>query len=212
MWQQARAEPCRDCGGPFARTTLSGVGPLCDRCADRRLAEATGWPQLPEPPPPETLVGPDSRVHRMRYRFWRGPTGVVAEAEELAGEEDIDRDGYHFQILGDHDADLRPLLASLRALTAEGIARAQLEQRSGRLLMAGRELEGRLVWDDDGEMGMPYAVVVDGRRLSWEAFGRALEPFEGWRFRIQMLDIERLDAPSPDTPWWQDLDWTQGER
>ena len=211
MGQQARPERCHDCGGSFARTGIDGVGPLCDRCADRRLAAATGWPVLPDPPAPETFVGPDSRAYRMRYHFWRCPTGVVAEAEEMAGEEDIKLDGYHFKVLGDHDTDLRQLLANLRKLTADGIARAQLADTSGRLLMAGDELEGRLVWDDDGDTGKPYAVVVDGRRLSWEDFGRALEPFEGWRFRIAMLDIEQM-APAPaDTPWWQDLDWTHDD-
>lgn len=211
MWQQISPEPCRDCGGPFARTNIGGVGPLCDPCADRRLAEATGWPLLPEPPPPEMVVGPDSRVHRMRYRFWRCPTGVVAEAEEMLGEDEIDLDGYHFKLLGDHDADLRPLVASLRALTAEGIGGAYLETESGRLLLAGTELEGRLAWDTDRDRRMPFAVVVDGRRLSWEQFGRALEAFEGWRFRIQMLDIEKLTSASADAPWWQDLNWTQDE-
>ena len=212
MRQLARPEPCHDCGGPFARTVIGEIGPLCDRCSDRRLAEATGWPVLPDPPAPETFVGPDSRVHRMRYRFFRCPTGIVAEAEEMAGEEDIDLDGYHFNVLGDHEADLRQLLANLRTLTADGIARAQLEQTLGRLLIAGDELEGRLVWDDDADSGTPYAVVVDGRRLSWEELGRALEAFEGWRFRIAMLDTEQL-APAPaDTPWWEDLEWTHDDR
>ena len=212
MRQEARSEPCLDCGGSFARTVIGGVGPLCDRCADRRLAAATGWPLLPDPPAPETFVGPDSRTHRIRYRFWRCPTGVVAEAEEMAGEEDVELDGYHFKVLGDHKADLRQLLARLRALTANGIARAQLEQSSGRLLMAGDELEGRLVWDDDGDGGMPYAIVVDGRRLTWEEFGRTLEAFEGWRFRIAMLEIEQLSPAPADTPWWQDLEWTREDR
>jgi uncharacterized damage-inducible protein DinB len=131
---------------------------------------------------------------------------AVTWEQFIAGEEDIELDGHHFKVLGDHEADLRQLLASLRALTADGIARAHLEQTSGRLLMAGDELEGRLVWDGDGDSGTPYAVVVDGRRLSWEEFGRTLEPFEGWRFRIAMLEIEQL-APAPaDTPRWQDLE------
>ena len=56
--------------------------------------------------------------------------------------------------------------------------------------MAGDALAGRLVWnEDDG----PYDVIVDGRRLSWEQFGRALEPFEGWRFRLIIEDIELVD-------------------
>lgn len=57
--------------------------------------------------------------------------------------------------------------------------------------MAGDELAGRLLWNEDEG---PYDVVVDGRRLSWEEFGRALEPFEGWRFRLIFEDVELVDG------------------
>jgi hypothetical protein len=53
--------------------------------------------------------------------------------------------------------------------------------------MRGMEVEGRLVWRDEKP---GYDVVVDGRRLTWEEFGAALEPFEGWTFRLSMRDID----------------------
>jgi hypothetical protein len=33
-------------------------------------------------------------------------------------------------------------------------------------------------------------VVVDGRGLSWEEFGDALEPFEGWTFHLSIREID----------------------
>jgi hypothetical protein len=48
--------------------------------------------------------------------------------------------------------------------------------------------------------------VVDGRRLGWEEFGRALEPFEGWEFRLSFrhedVDADDRDpaADPPDVP------------
>jgi hypothetical protein len=56
--------------------------PLCDRCADLRLAASTGWPTLPDPPAPEVIVGPDGRRHFIRYRMLRMPTAVIALAED----------------------------------------------------------------------------------------------------------------------------------
>ncbi len=135
------------------------------------------------------LTGPDGRRHRFAYRLWRAPTGIVAEAEELgcAGGE-----GYQASVLGSHHTDTDALLARLRVRLGEQVARLDLEERpGGPPLMAGDELVGRLVWnEDDG----PYDVVVDGRRLSWEEFGRALEPFEGWRFRLIFEDVELVDG------------------
>lgn len=177
---------CADCGLP-ARASLGGVE-LCDRCLDRSVAERTGLPVLADPPAEETLTGPDGRRHRFAYRLWRAPTGIVAEAEELgcAGG-----DGYQATVMGSHHADADALLARLRVRLGEQVARLDLEDGPGRRpIMAGDELAGRLVWnEDDG----PHDVVVDGRRLSWEEFGRALEPFEGWRFRVIFEDIELVD-------------------
>jgi hypothetical protein len=45
-----------------------------------------------------------------------------------------------------------------------------------------------LLGDAVGHLRGPYSVVVDGRTLTWEEFGEALEPFEGWRFRLVIED------------------------
>jgi len=52
---------------------------------------------------------------------------------------------------------------------------------------------GRLVWNDDGG---PHNVVVDGRSMSWEELGMALEPYEGWSFRLVIED--RVHDARPD--------------
>jgi len=45
------------------------------------------------------------------------------------------------------------------------------------------------------DLSGPYDVVVDGRRLSWHEFGRLLEPFEGWEFRLTFESAEDEDDP-----------------
>jgi len=60
-----------------------------------------------------------------------------------------------------------------------------------------RQLLRRAHLDRDGDAEAPrasYDVVVDGRRLSWEEFGRALEPFEGWDFTLRIHDDEFVDS------------------
>ena len=96
---------CADCGARPVRMNL-GTIPLCDRCFDTRTAASTGWPRLPEPPPPDTIAGPDRRLHRIVYRLWRSPGGVAVEAEE-DGEP---FDGWEFRLSFRHedvDADER---------------------------------------------------------------------------------------------------------
>ncbi len=180
------ASTCKDCGAAEVRVHIGDVS-LCDRCADRRVARLMGLPELGAPPPPFVLTGPDGTGHRMQPRPWRAPTGIVVELEETdvpVGE------GFQFSTLGPHDADVGELLAQLRTHAEAEVARRYLEPNPHRRgwLLAGEEVAGRLVWSEGREAGEPYDVVVDGRTLSWEELGRALEPFEGWRFRLVIED------------------------
>ena len=178
----ASERTCADCGAETSRILLATV-PLCDRCLDARISTEHGWPRLPEPPAPEAITGPDGRRHRIAYRLWRSPGGIAVEA----GEGDRSSDGYFVQVVGPHDADVSMLVQRAKTTIRRRIGRLDLEPSPGgdQWNIAGDELTGRLVWREDGE---PYGVVVDGRFLSWEEFGRALEPFEGWEFRLGFGD------------------------
>lgn len=173
---------CADCGAQSIRMFLAAT-PLCDRCFDARIAASSGYPRLPEPPAPESIVGPDGRRHQIAYRVWRSPGGIAVEAEE----GDRSSDGYFVQVVGPHDADVARLVERVKTAIRRRIGRLDLElsPSSDHWIIAGDDLTGRLVWREDGE---PYGVVVDGRHLSWEEFGRALEPFEGWEFRLSFDD------------------------
>ncbi len=58
-------------------------------------------------------------------------------------------------------------------------------------------MAGRLVWNDEGVDGRPFNAVIDGRTLTWEELGCALESYEGWSFRLVIessIDDTRGDA------------------
>lgn len=175
------ASRCADCGAEPSRIHLDGV-PLCEGCFDARISEGTGWPRLPPPPPPEIIRGPDGRRHRIAYRVWRSPGGISVEAEEEGRSE-----GYAARLVIPHEGDPTPAVERVRAAIRRRIGHLHLDRTSGsgNLIMSGDELRGRLVWRAGG---MPYGVVVDGRELSWEEFGLALEPFEGWEFRLRIVE------------------------
>ena len=102
------------------------------------------------------------------------------------------RQGFHLAVLGPHDADIADLEARLRLMAKEELERGYLvpnKHRAGLVLAeAHDELRGRLVWHDGCEVGAPYDVVVDGRTLSWEELGQALEAYESWRFTLRLED------------------------
>ena len=165
-----------------------GPGQLCDACFNDRAAALTGWPRLPHPPPPMVVTGPDGRTRELRFRILRAPTGVEVKLEETGvapGE------GYEFAVLGDHDADVDPLIDEVRRIAEGEVARQYLEPAThhrGWTVTDGDEVVGRFVWSDEAVAGAPFDVVVDGRTLTWEEFGVALGSYEGWNFRLLIED------------------------
>ncbi len=96
------------------------------------------------------------------------------------------------------------LVDQVKTTIRQRIGRLDLEfsPTSDHWIIAGDDLTGRLVWREDGK---PYGVVVDGRSLSWEEFGRALEPFEGWEFRLAFDDGPDDDEDPERSPGGEPL-------
>ncbi len=123
---------------------LGDVG-LCDACFNDRVGALSGLPRLRPPPPPIVLTGGDGRPHRLRFRVLRAPAGLEVRLEELgvpAGE------GYEFAVLGDHDADVAPLLGRVLASARREVGRQYLQaadRRAGWIVADEDEVAGRFV-------------------------------------------------------------------
>ncbi|MDB5065582.1 MAG: hypothetical protein JWM18_2016 [Chloroflexi bacterium] len=116
---------CEDCEAP-ARLVVDECL-VCDRCGDRRIAVATGWPVLPDPAPPEMVIDADGREHRIVYRLLRTPGGITALAEEQGA---LPGEGYELSVLGPHDASCDQLTARIRERV-----RSAVEHRADGLLV-----------------------------------------------------------------------------
>jgi hypothetical protein len=171
---------------------LGQQGPLCDSCFDERISATTGWPRLTTPPPPKTVTGPDGREHRLRFRLWRTPGGISAEAIEQEPGEDSEG-GYTLAVFGDHDADLAVLLAELDERVRAETSRCYLEHDDQHgWQVTGTDVAGRVLGGQDDAPD----VIIDGRRLSWADFGRTMASFEGWWFRLGLGDDD-VTTPTP---------------
>ena len=172
-------ERCEDCGLQGPRVSLGGAS-LCDRCADRRIARLTGFPELPEPPAPFHVTGPDGRAHVMETRRCRSPH---RDRRGSRGGRRPPGEGFLFAEVGAHDAEVGMLVALVRSRAEREIARQHIELAAHRPGWIVREdtdtIVGRLIWSGESSDGSPYNVVVDGHTLTWYELGRALEPYEG---------------------------------
>ena len=111
---------------------------------------------------------------------------VTLEAFEL---QEGQRAGYEFQMIGDPEEDQLDLLGRMvkrirKALSVKHLA----DDGDGHgLRIADMMVRGQIGCDYSEGVPAP-SVVVDGQEISWEKFGSMLSSFEGWQFRLEILD------------------------
>ncbi|MCX6623494.1 MAG: hypothetical protein NTY38_20995 [Acidobacteria bacterium] len=48
-------------------------------------------------------------------------------------------------------------------------------------------VRGRVGWDERHDGRLPM-LVIDGRTITWEQFGRMMMTFQSWQFRLSLID------------------------
>lgn len=191
-----RAEPettlCSTCHGEVPvydsvnfGTAEKGYRQLCWRCFNTEVAAADGLEHFQHHNfQPIRLTDCEGHTHEFRFRTRLFGTGVSIDAFELRAGQPA---GYQYQIIGDPNEDLFPLFGRLVEKIRRGLGIKHLKQEALGLHFNGQCVRGRILWDDRVDGRLPL-VLIDGREISWEAFGRMWMTFEGWQFRLQILD------------------------
>ena len=109
---------------------------------------------------------------------------VAVDAFELKAGEPA---GHQFQILGDPDDDVLALLGRLVERMRRRLSVKHLVRGEHGMQIAEQTVRARIDWDETKDARMPL-LVIDGREVSWEEFGRMLMSFEGWQFRMEIVD------------------------
>ncbi|MPW23979.1 conserved hypothetical protein [Paraburkholderia piptadeniae] len=164
---------------------------LCSRCFNTEMAHLAELHAFEHPEfTPVRLADADGVVHEFYFRSLLFGDQLSLEAFELApGEEDCV--GFRFQLLGEPQSDPFELLGNLVQKVKRALTVRHLVEHAGNLEVAGTTVRGRIEWDsgqDSGESGRLPRVVIDGRRVDWTDFGAMLMAFEGWQFRIELVD------------------------
>ena len=159
---------------------------LCSRCFNEDMA---GWADVVgfEHPQftPVRLLDTDGRSHEFHFRSLLLGDQLSLEAFELAG--DHESEGYRFQILDEPQSDPFVLLGKLVQKMMRALSKKHLHEDASGLQVAGTMVRGHIEWNGVEDGPVP-CVVIDGRRVEWNDFGAALMAFEGWQFRLELLD------------------------
>jgi hypothetical protein len=202
-------------GGGFTNLSSGKTGEsqvMCPSCWNDFAADRMGV----EPPEssdlkPVKILDCDGRPHEFEFEV-RLSTGLGVVAYELVnGERGL---GYEFSVLEHPETPLRQAYAKLIAKIAAGLSVKYLETKNdhhfrwGQTYIAGSAVNGRVEEHRDEETGEEQlGVVVDGRFLTFEEFGRALSSYIGFNFRLETFDAcdsmdisAKPERPDP-VPW-----------
>jgi hypothetical protein len=163
-----------------------GYRDLCNRCFNQEVAAAGeidfSHVQF------DLLEIPDAAGQPHRFHFEVRLLGdrVALEAFELVEGAP---GGYQFQVLGDAEQDLFELMGQMVPRIRRLLAQQHLktEPHMPGLHIADFLVRGRITWDDNEDGRLPM-LVIDGREISWEQFGRMVMSFEGWQFKFEIRD------------------------
>jgi hypothetical protein len=185
---------CVRCGAatpPHDVVSVASVGGafrlLCRRCFNVEMAHLAEIHAFEHPEfTPVRLADADGFVHGFHFRSLLLGDQLSLEAFELVSGN-ADCAGFRFQLLGDSKSDPFELLGDLVRKVKRALSIRHLVEHAGKLDVVGTTVRGRIEWDGNDNRRMP-CVVIDGRRVDWTDFGAMLMAFEGWQFRVELVD------------------------
>jgi hypothetical protein len=164
----------------------TGYRDLCSRCFNEEVAREGGLNFEHARFDPVEMIDVAGVRHEFHFRLHLLGDRVSMEAFELQGGEP---GGYQFQVIGEPEGDLFALMAQLITRMRRALSARHLKDDGDGfgLGIADFLVRGHIAWDDEHDGRLPL-LVIDGREVSWDTFGRMLMTFEGWQFKLEIRD------------------------
>lgn len=160
---------------------------LCGRCFNLEVARRNGLVEFEHVDfEPLTMSDARGREHVFQFRTHLFGVGVAIDAIEVTEEGP---EGYCFKVIGHEEDDLLELLARLVTKMRRGLEYCHLEEGAHGLQISDHGIvRARIESDPEGETDMPV-VVIDGRSVSWDEFGRMVATYMGFQFKLEICDL-----------------------
>lgn len=184
---------CEGCGRLTASHDIVNCGSLdggykrlCSRCFNSEVANLSGQDKFEHVQfEPVVLTDSAGKSHEFHFRTHLYGDIVALDTFEL---RDGCPGGYQFQVIGDPEDDQVALLGRLIEKVRRALAVKHVDEGETGLRIADHlTIRGRIDWDEESDGRSPL-LVVDGRDITWEEFGRMVAGFEGFQFRLEIRD------------------------
>lgn len=185
---------CEECGGQLRfgnGVHLSGRGDsgrlLCLECFNAFVSARTGVDFEHPRFSPVAIDDCDGDTHTFELRTMFSGDVVTLRAVELF---DTGKEGYEFLVVGDPEEDTMQLFGRLYDSMRRELGRKHLvETGLGLSIGDGQVVTARITSDSERDGHVPR-LVIDGREIPWDEFGRMLMAYEGFKFKLQIYELD----------------------
>ena len=194
MENNVKQEQCEICGtlvAGFNTVYLSSAKKLtcaCLKCYNKIISDSTGADYEDVEFEPIIIKDLDGKDHKFHFTVRLLGDRVAMDAFEIKNGHP---GGYEFSILGDIEDELFGLFGKLferlrRALSNKHIYKEETTQSWQ--ITNDDVVRGQLHCDLDSSDERLPLIVIDGKEISWNQFGRMLMTYEGFNFKLEIFD------------------------
>jgi len=164
-----------------------GYKQLCTRCYNAEVAALMALDGSKDVRfEPVMLADAAGIAHTFHFRTRLFGTGMSLQAFEL---RDGAPGGYQFEVHGDPQGEPIVLLGRLFEKMRRDLSVKHLEEGDlGLHIAEDKDIVRGRITSDEGHDGRMPLLIIDGREVTWEAFGHMLMTFEGWQFKMEIRD------------------------
>jgi hypothetical protein len=167
---------------------------VCLHCYNQEISKAAGIDFDQVQLHPVVLTDKDGKDHEFHFSLRLMGDKQVLSAFEVAGDA---LSGYEFSCIGNTADGIFSVFSQLygRMLSALNQKHICKNTETGTWQITREDIvRGRISCDDaSGEYPRIPKLLIDGKAVSWDEFGRMLMPYQGFRFILQIAD------PADDT-------------
>jgi hypothetical protein len=196
MDSNIKQEKCEFCGEYVPSYSTIYVAPekeylcSCLTCFNKRMAEYSGTDLDHVDFEPIILKDTEGVEHEFHFTIRHLGDRVSMDSFEI---KDGHRGGYEFSLIGDIDKEIFDLFGKLFERMRRGLNRNHLEwdgTTNSWQISKDDVVRARISSDleSDEDYGHPPLIVIDGKEIRWDEFGRMLMTYEGFHFKLEIFD------------------------
>lgn len=196
MNSEIKKEKCTFCGEIVPRYSTIYV-PVdkeyhcsCLKCYNSSMAEYSDTDFEHIDLDPIILKDFEAVDHKFHFTARHLGDRVGIDAFEI---KDGHRGGYEFSYIGDIDDEVFNLFAKLVERMLRGLQKKHIEwnETTSSWQITEEDVVRAKISSDlesDGNYGHLPLIVIDGKEIKWEDFGRMLMTYEGFNFKLEIFD------------------------